>query len=163
MPATKSAQAASGTVLVSSCPRRFSGEIQPGKDLTPRLHKGTPARCAFKALKGLSPKAEPTAATAIRAPQNSCYHAIVQVEIKTIGSSGQISLGKQYAGRTVTVEQIAEGVWTIKTAQVIPDDELWLHTPEMRASLDRALEWSASHPRAETDFGTLARKVKRKL
>ena len=87
----------------------------------------------------------------------------MQVEIKTIGSSGQISLGKQYAGRTVTVEQIAEGVWTVKTAQVIPDDELWLHTPEVRASLDRALEWSASHPRAETDLRTLARKVKRKL
>jgi putative transposon-encoded protein len=36
------------------------------------------------------------------------------MEVKTIGSSGQISLGKQYAGRTVTVEQVAEGVWTIK-------------------------------------------------
>ena len=86
----------------------------------------------------------------------------MQVEIKTIGSSGQISLGKQYAGRTVTVEQVTEGVWTIKTAQVIPDDELWLHTPEMRASLDRALDWSASHPRAETNLSTMAAKVKRK-
>ncbi len=82
--------------------------------------------------------------------------------IKTIGSSGQISLGKQFAGRTVTVEQVAEGVWTIKTAQVIPDDELWLHTPETRAGLDRALEWSASHPRAETDLSALAAKMKRK-
>lgn len=61
----------------------------------------------------------------------------MQPEVKTIASSGQISLGKQYAGRTVTVEQIAEGVRSIKTAQVIPDDELWLHTPEMRAGLDR--------------------------
>jgi hypothetical protein len=95
----------------------------------------------------------------------------VPVEVKTIGSSGQISLGKEYAGRTVTVEQVAEGVWTIKTAQVIPDDELWLHTPKMRVSLDRALEWSAAHssqsldgaPRAETDLRALAKKVKRKL
>jgi len=86
----------------------------------------------------------------------------MQVEIKTIGSSGQISLGKQYAGRTVTVEQVTEGVWTIKTAQVIPDDELWLHAPEMRASLDRALDWSASHPRAETNLSAMAAKVKRK-
>ena len=86
----------------------------------------------------------------------------MQVEIKTIGASGQISLGKQYAGRTVTVEQIGDGVWSIKTAQVIPDDELWLHTPEMRASLDRALDWSASHPRSETDLRAIAAKVKRK-
>jgi hypothetical protein len=86
----------------------------------------------------------------------------MQVEIKTIGSSGQISLGKQYAGRTVTVEHVTEGVWTIKTAQVIPDDELWLQSPGMRASLDRALDWSASHPRAETNLRAMAAKVKRK-
>ena len=84
------------------------------------------------------------------------------VEVKVIGASGQISLGKQYAGRTVTVDQVAEGVWTIKTAQVIPDDELWLHTPEARESLDRALAWSNSHPRAETDLRALAKKVTRK-
>jgi putative transposon-encoded protein len=78
-------------------------------------------------------------------------HAIVHVEVKTIGSSGQISPGKQYTGRTVSVEQIAEGVWTVKTAQVIPDDELWVHTPEMRASLDYALEWPGLHPCAENE------------
>ena len=83
------------------------------------------------------------------------------VEVKTIGVSGQISLGKKYAGKTVTVEEIAEGVWTIKTAQVIPDDELWLHTPEARAGLDRALAWSLSHPRAETDLRAMARKINR--
>jgi hypothetical protein len=63
-----------------------------------------------------------------------CYRAIVRVEIKTAGSSGQISLGKHCAGRTATVEQVAEGVWTVETAQVIPDEELW-YTPKMRESL----------------------------
>jgi len=91
----------------------------------------------------------------------SCYHAIMQLEVKTIGTSGQISLGKEYAGRTVTVEQVAEGVWTIKTAQVIPDDELWLHAPETKASLDRALAWSESHPRAASDLVVIAKRVKR--
>ena len=94
--------------------------------------------------------------------EKSCYHAIMQVEIKTIGASGQISLGKRYAGRTVTVEQVTEGVWTIKTAQVIPDDELWLHTPEMRASLDRALAWSENNPRRETDLAAMAARIRRK-
>ena len=84
------------------------------------------------------------------------------MEIKTVGASGQISLGKQYAGRVVTVDQIAEGVWTIKTAQVVPDDELWLHTPGARESLDRALDWSASHPRSETDLKAVAKKMNRK-
>jgi hypothetical protein len=93
--------------------------------------------------------------------EKSCDHASMPVEVKTVGASGQISLGKQYGGRTVTVDQIADGVWTIKTAQVIPDDELWLHTPEARKRLDRALDWSASHPRSETDLKAVARKVGR--
>ncbi len=48
-------------------------------------------------------------------------------EVKTIGSSGQISLGKQWAGRTVVVDELEPGVWSIKTAQVIPDNELVAH------------------------------------
>lgn len=81
------------------------------------------------------------------------------VEVKTIGASGQISLGKQYAGRLVTVEQVEEGVWTIKTAQVIPDNELWLHTPEMKASLDRAIEEAFSSPPRESDLESLAKRI----
>lgn len=81
--------------------------------------------------------------------------------IKTIGASGQISLGKQYAGRTVTIDGPEEGVWIIKTAQVIPDNELWLHTPENRASLDRALKWSMTHPQKESDLDALERKIRR--
>jgi hypothetical protein len=84
------------------------------------------------------------------------------IEIKTIGASGQTSLGKQYAGRLVTVERIAEGVWTTEAAPVIPDDELWLHTPEARARLDRALDWSESHPRSETDLRAATQRVNRK-
>jgi hypothetical protein len=83
------------------------------------------------------------------------------MEIKTIGMSGQISLGKEHAGRTVTVEEVEQGVWVIKTAQVIPDSEMWLHTPEAKASLDRALEWSDKTDRAETDLAALGRKTRK--
>ena len=89
------------------------------------------------------------------------HHVVMPVEVKTVGASGQISLGKKYAGKTVTMELIAEGVWTIKTAQVIPDDEFWLHMPEARADLDRAIAWSDAHPRVETDLKAMARKVNR--
>ena len=101
-------------------------------------------------------------AGSIDASCRSCYHAVMPVEIKTIGSSGQVSLGKQYAGRVVTVDQVSEGVWTIKTAQVIPDNELWLHTPEIRASIDRALAWSDSNPRSETDLNAMAKKLNKR-
>lgn len=49
--------------------------------------------------------------------------------IKTIGVNGQISLGKQYAGRQVLIEEYEPGVWLVRTATVIADNERWLHPP----------------------------------
>ena len=83
------------------------------------------------------------------------------MEIKTIGTSGQISLGKVHAGRTVTVEEVEQGVWLIKTAQVIPDNEMWLQTPAVKASLDRALAWSDRTERAESDLKVATRKARK--
>ncbi|MBM3795540.1 MAG: hypothetical protein FJW31_16100 [Acidobacteria bacterium] len=77
------------------------------------------------------------------------------------GNSGQISLGKEFAGRTVIVEEAERGVWMIRAAQVIPDNERWLHTPEMRESLDRALDFSDRTERAQTNLATLGRRVRR--
>ena len=93
--------------------------------------------------------------------QESCYNAIMPVEVKTIGSSGQISFGKEYAGRTVIVEEVERGVWMVRTAQVIPDNERWLHTPEARTGLDKALELSNRTERSESDLTALARRIKR--
>ena len=59
--------------------------------------------------------------------------------VKQVGASGQISLGKEFAGRTVVVDIREPGVWVIKTAQTIPDSELWLYQPEAAARLDRAM------------------------
>jgi hypothetical protein len=84
------------------------------------------------------------------------------MEVKTIGASGQISLGKQYAGRTVVVDQLEEGVWMIKTAQVIPDNERWLHEPEIKRKLDAALEWAAKNPPRESDPNEIFAKLKQR-
>lgn len=73
-----------------------------------------------------------------------------EAELKVIGASGQISLGKEYAGRTVLIEQPEPGVWRIRTATVIPDNERWLHTPEVQAKLQRAMRWASEHPAQET-------------
>ena len=59
--------------------------------------------------------------------------------VKQVGASGQISLGKEFAGRTVVIDSREPGVWVIKTAQTIPDSELWLYQPEAAARLDRAM------------------------
>ena len=49
--------------------------------------------------------------------------------VKVVGANGQISLGKQFAGRQVLVEEREPGVWMVRTATVIPDNERWLHEP----------------------------------
>jgi CTP synthase (UTP-ammonia lyase) len=67
-------------------------------------------------------------------------------EIKTIGTGGQIYLGKEYAGQHVVITKERKGVWVIKTADVIPHDEAWIHTPENKAKLDKALEWISETP-----------------
>jgi RNA-binding protein YlmH len=61
-------------------------------------------------------------------------------QVKTIGAGGQIYLGKEYAGQHVLVTQIDKGVWRIKTADVIPHDEKWMHTPENAARIDEGLK-----------------------
>jgi hypothetical protein len=78
-------------------------------------------------------------------------------ELKVIGASGQISLGKEYAGRTVLIEQPEPGVWRIRTATVIPDNERWLHTPEVQAKLAEAFAWLEKNPARQTTLEELER------
>ena len=76
--------------------------------------------------------------------------------VKVVGSSGQISLGKQYAGRTVLVEQIEEGVWLLKVASVIPDNELWMHTEPAKTRINQSIAWAEANPPAETELEKLS-------
>lgn len=75
--------------------------------------------------------------------------------VKTVGSSGQISLGKQFAGHTVLVDEIDTGVWMIKLGKFIPDNEKWLHRPGVQAELDEAIAWADKNPAEETDLDEL--------
>jgi hypothetical protein len=80
--------------------------------------------------------------------------------VKTIGSSGQIALGKEYAGRQVLVEQVEPGVWLLKLGRFVPDSERWLHSPEVQTEIDEALQWAAEHPPRESDLDDLAAQIK---
>lgn len=75
--------------------------------------------------------------------------------VKVIGANGQISLGKQFAGRQVLVEEQESGVWLIRTATVIPDNERWLHEAQAASDLARALEWSKQQPASDAQTDTL--------
>jgi hypothetical protein len=72
--------------------------------------------------------------------------------VKTVSPSGQISLGKKYAGRTVVIDEHEDGVWLIKTAKVIPDNETWLHEEPAKSKIEAGLKWAETHPTKITDL-----------
>ena len=75
--------------------------------------------------------------------------------VKVVGANEQISLGKQFAGRQVLVEEKEAGVWLIRTATVIPDNERWLHETQAASDLARALDWSKQHPASDIQTDAL--------
>ncbi|MBC7718504.1 MAG: hypothetical protein H7Z77_01745 [Chitinophagaceae bacterium] len=79
----------------------------------------------------------------------------VKTSIKVIGANGQISLGKDYAGRQVLVEEREPGVWLVRTAIVIPENERWLHDTPSAADLQAAMTWASNNKPQITEIDTL--------
>ena len=79
--------------------------------------------------------------------------------VKSVGRNGQITLGKEFAGRLVMIDQAAPGVWTLKMGEFVPDSEGWLHRPEAKAKLDRALQWARENAPRESRIDELAAKI----
>lgn len=72
--------------------------------------------------------------------------AVRKASVKLVGNNGQVSLGKQFAGMQVIVEEREPGYWVIRTATVIPDDELWVHQEYASSDLKEALAWAKNNP-----------------
>lgn len=67
-------------------------------------------------------------------------------QVKTVGSNGQISIGKEFAGQMVLIEQVSEDTVIIRKGQFIPDSEKWLYEEGVLQQLNRALAWNEKHP-----------------
>jgi hypothetical protein len=79
--------------------------------------------------------------------------------IKVIGKSGQIALGKEYAGRSVLVDQLEPGVWIIKVGEFIPDSERWLYDAHVQKEVEEAIAWAERNPPRVTDLEALAARL----
>ncbi len=80
--------------------------------------------------------------------------------LKMVGSSGQLSLGKKYAGKYFEIEQMEDGALVLRPMKVIPESEAWLHEPEIKKKLRRANEWIKENPPTETDLDAFLEQVK---
>ncbi len=76
-------------------------------------------------------------------------------QLKRVSISGQISLGKEFAGQVVSVEQCEPGTWVVKVGQFIPDSERWLWAADVQAQLAQAEAYVAEHPASETNLDVL--------
>jgi hypothetical protein len=81
--------------------------------------------------------------------------------IKSVGRSGQISLGKKFAGKTVLIDQIEAGVWVVKLGQFIPDSEQWLHESKVRTEIDEAVAWAEKNPPRKSDLKKIESRLKK--
>ena len=81
--------------------------------------------------------------------------------IKTVGRSGQISLGKKFAGQTIMLDEIQAGVWIINLGRFIPDNEKWLNAPGVQGELNEAIAWAEENPPQDTNFEKLEERVDR--
>ncbi len=75
--------------------------------------------------------------------------------LKMVGTSGQLSLGKKFAGKYFKVEPQPDGAVLLRPMKVVPDAEAWAHEPAMREQLRRADEWAKRTPPAETKLDRL--------
>jgi hypothetical protein len=81
-------------------------------------------------------------------------------QVKVVGKSGQISLGKEFAGQQVLIEELEPGEWRIRAATVVPRSQAWLHSEAMQTRLAKAIDRvQATAPKA-TDLGKLKKKLR---
>jgi hypothetical protein len=81
--------------------------------------------------------------------------------IKSVGRSGQISLGKKYAGQTVLIDQIETGTWIIKLGRFIPENERWLHQSDTRQDLEEAIQWAEKNSPRKINLKALESRLKK--
>lgn len=82
----------------------------------------------------------------------------MSTQVKVIGANGQISLGKEFAGKTVVIEIVRAGVWVIKSGQFMPDSEQWVHASDHMPKLETALEWAEKNQPAD-NFDELSKGI----
>jgi hypothetical protein len=80
--------------------------------------------------------------------------------IKTVGNSGQISLGKKFAGQHVLVDEIESGVWIVKIGRFVPQNERWLHSDSVRTELDKAIMWAENNAPRPSDLNEIEERIK---
>jgi hypothetical protein len=79
-------------------------------------------------------------------------------QIKVVGKSGQISLGKRYAGKTLRLEQRNDGTLVLTSVALVPESQLWTLDEPHRTRIGRGIAWAAVTEPRDTDVDALLKK-----
>lgn len=85
-----------------------------------------------------------------------------RVEIKVVGKSGQISLGKSYAGKILRLERRGNGTMVLTAVTVVPESQVWTLEEPHRSRIARGLTWAAETLAKETDLDALTKRAGRR-
>jgi hypothetical protein len=83
-------------------------------------------------------------------------------EVKVVGRSGQISLGKKYAGKVLQLERLEDGAILLTAVAMVPERQLWTLQEPDRSRIARGLAWAARNPPRETALTRLVRRRPRR-
>ena len=84
---------------------------------------------------------------------------LTKTEVKVVGKSGQISLGKRYAGKTLRLERRSDGSLLLTAVAMVPESQLWTLEEPHRSRIARGLNWAAETSPKETNLDRLAAKA----
>lgn len=77
--------------------------------------------------------------------------------IKVVGKSGQISLGKRYAGKTLELQRLADGSLLLRAVAMVPESQLWTLEEPHRSRIAKGLAWAAEAEARESHLDSLLR------
>ncbi|MSO46355.1 MAG: hypothetical protein EXQ59_06290 [Acidobacteria bacterium] len=80
------------------------------------------------------------------------------IEIKIVGKSGQISLGKRFAGKTLRLERRTDGTVVLTAVAMVPETQLWTLEEPHRSRIERGLAWAAATPPQDTNIEALVKR-----
>ena len=89
---------------------------------------------------------------------SSAIDELERAEIKVVGKSGQISLGKRFAGKVLRLDHLEDGAILLTAVAMVPESQLWTLSEPDRGRIARGLEWAADHPPRETSLEGLRRR-----
>jgi len=77
------------------------------------------------------------------------------MEIRKVSSKSQLTLPKEFAGKLVSIDKLAEGILQIKLGSFVPDSEKIFHTEKFKNRLEKFDKWMDNHEPDESDIEEL--------